>query len=58
MNIDVNEMFECTSKKSISCFILGCIYFDKKLNKFSVCKHFKLKKNILYIKNDSKNEVV
>ena len=43
MTIDVDELFECKYKKSISCFVLGCIYFDKKLNKFSVCKHFKLK---------------
>ena len=44
MTIDINEIFECTGDKDISCFILGCTYFDKKLNKFSVCKHFKLKK--------------
>lgn len=43
MITDVNEQYECTGDKDISCFILGCIMFDKKLNKFSVCKHFKLK---------------
>ena len=50
MTIAVNEMFECTGNKSIGCFILGCIYFDKKLNKFSVCKHFKLKKEFAVYK--------
>ena len=50
MNIDVDEMFECTSKKNNTCLVLGCIYFDKKLNKFSVCKHFKLKKEFIIFK--------
>ena len=31
MGLDVNEIFECTSDKDISCYILGCIYFDKNL---------------------------
>ena len=44
ITINVNEQYECMGDKDISCFILGCIMFDEKLNKFVICKHFQLKK--------------
>ena len=43
MTFKIDEVFECTGERDNSCFILGCVYYSKKENKFVKCKHFKLK---------------
>ena len=43
MIFDIDEQFECTGERDNSCFILGCVYYSEKENKFIKCKHFKLK---------------
>ena len=50
MTINVNEQYECIGNKDISCFILGCIMFDEKLNEFVICKHLQLKKEFSIFK--------
>ena len=50
ITIDVNEQYECTEDKDISCFILGCIMFNEELNKFVICKHLQLKKEYAIFK--------
>lgn len=50
MKIDANEHFECIGDKNVSCFILGCIYYNEKSKKFEVCKHLQLKKEFAVFK--------
>ena len=44
MGLDVNEMFECTSKKNNTCSVLGCIFYVQHKKEFIICPSFKLKK--------------
>ena len=43
MTFDIDEVFECTGKKDVTCSVLGCVFYLPHKKEFIICSKFKLK---------------